>query len=128
MSSTLEEVSLGKVTNIILSKSEVFAINPRILQDSESTIVTSTSGALQNIKIHGVFTASNISGLKTAYEAIEALIDGNQGATLTLVVDIEGITMWTGEVIIEDFTWKYDISTRAIIDYSLSLVEGTFGE
>ena len=120
-------VDLGKVSGVTISKAENFVINPKILQESTETIVTSISGALKNVKIQGVITASSIANLKTAMELIEDFINGSQSAVTALSIDVEGTIMYAGNGIVQDFTWKYDISTRAVIDYSLSFVEGKMG-
>ena len=120
-------VDLGKVSGVTISKAENFVINPKILQESTETIVTSISGALKNIKIQGVITASSIANLKTAMELIEDFINGSQSAVTALSIDVEGTIMYAGNGIVQDFTWKYDISTRAVMDYSLSFVEGVMG-
>jgi len=120
-------VTLGKVTGAQSSLSQNFVIAPLVNNTSTATIVTSTSGALRNIKVTGVITAASFALLNTAKNAIEEFVDGSQLATTTLVIDAEGTEIYNGSGILQDFTWKYGVDTRAIMDYSLTFVEGTVG-
>ena len=117
-------VTLGKVSGATTSLSENFSITPKVTDGSDACILASIGGGLRTIKVKGVLTAESFALLNTAKNAIEEFVSGNQVTLTTLSLDAEGTILFSGQGVIQDFTWKYGVDTRAIIDYNLSFVEG----
>jgi len=124
MASTIDSIDLGKVQGFVGSKSETIDTQTRVNNDSDDTITTSISGALQTYNVKGTMSANTITLLKTAVDNIRAKINGAQASSVPLVIEVEGIDFVSANVKINSFTYVYDLSQRATVDYTLDVVEG----
>ena len=119
---TLGGESLGKVETISPEKfQDIFQVSTPT-HDSDQTVLEELSGATRTITVKGIMTGSSVADLKTNLDAINDLIDGDQGGTVAFVSDITG----TVNVVIAAFSFMFTTATRVTADYTLELIEGTW--
>lgn len=87
---TLNAIDLTACENISADKNGNIIPLPMPTGDSDETEVFDMLGVTKIISVRGKFTGTDVATVKAKIDAIEALIDGDQSATVDFVSDQTG--------------------------------------
>lgn len=98
------------------------------LQNSDQTQLFDFGGVVRRITINGTYIDTSQANVMTNFvDKIEAILDGDQSATITFHSDLHATGAGSGNfnVMIESFNWNYSAGTVLAVDYTIVMVEGT---
>ena len=118
---TLDGIGLGKLQGIGNELNGNIIPLPMPGDDSSGTETFDMMGVTRTISLSGVFVGTTTE-VKTAVEAIEAIVNGDQSASVPLVVDEFGET-YQVKVASMSTNWSVDGVSRRC-QYRIMLIQG----